>query len=570
MLIELRIENFAIIERLSVALEPGLNVLTGETGAGKSIIVGALSLLLGERASSEAVRSGATRAVVEGVFDIRGRSALEALLHEHGLEAEDGLLILRREVAAEGRNRAWVNGAATTAGLVGELGGRLVDLHGQHEHQALLRVDAQREILDAFAGHTAHVQQLRAAYDRLAACRRSLDGHDARRREVEQRAGFLRFQLDEIEGAAVDPGEEGRIEEESRRLEHAEDLARLSGSLYQTLYDGDAAVVSLLGSLRRELDQLIRIDPSQESARELLDSAYYSVEELGRRMGDYASRVEHDPARLDGLQKRQDQLFRLKSKYGPSLDDVIATARRAREELESLDAAVFERKTLERDAEEASTELAGLAAELSAARRAAARTLTDDVMRILPQLGLEGARFQVDIEPLAETGPAGAERVEFLVAANRGFEPRPLNRVASGGELSRIMLALKTILARVDAVPTLVFDEIDAGIGGRVAVQVGAQLGEVARHHQVFAITHLPQIASRADHHLLVVKVERGRTTTTDLEDLRGNDRVRELARMLGGDPESAASLDHARELLAARGVGEHSAESGNLPGTGR
>jgi DNA repair protein RecN (Recombination protein N) len=553
MLIELRIENFAVIERLSVSLEPGLNVLTGETGAGKSIIVGALSLLLGERASSESVRTGASRAVVEGVFDVARRPEILALLDEHGLAQEDGLLILRREVAAEGRNRAWVNGSASTAGLVGELGGRLVDLHGQHEHQALLRVDAQRAILDAYAGQAEMVAELRSAYGALRQARRDLDQLEDRRREIEQRADFLRFQLGEIEEAAVDPDEEARLAEERRRLEHAEDLARLAQALHHGLYEGEAAVAGILGAMRRELDQLIRIDPSQESARELLDTAYFSVEELGQRMGDYAGRIEHDPARLDAIQARQDLLFRLKTKYGPSLDDVLATGQRARQELDALETAVFERKALEKAVGLAQATFDDIAAGVTAGRAAAAAALAAEVMKVLPALGLDGARFQVASQPVDLPGPDGAERIEFLVAVNRGFEPRSLSRVASGGELSRVMLALKTILARVDAVPTLVFDEIDAGIGGRIAVQVGAQLREVARHHQVFAITHLPQIASRAHHHLLVLKAETAGSTTAALQDLRGDDRVRELARMLGGDPESQTSLDHARELLAPR-----------------
>ena len=552
MLIELRIENFAVIEALSVRLDRGLNVLTGETGAGKSIIVGALSLLLGERASAEAVRAGAERAVVEGVFDIAGREDILALLHAQGIEAEDGLLILRREVAAEGRNRAWVNGSSSTAGLVGALGSRLVDLHGQHEHQALLRVEAQRDILDAYAGHTETVTALAAAHGTLRAARADLEGLEARRREVEQRADFLRFQLQEIEAAGIEAGEEAKLEEESRRLEHAEDLATLSNRLHQALYESERSLSASLGELRRELDALIRIDPSQEPAREMLEAAYYNVEELGRRMGDYASRIEHDPARLDVIQRRQDLLYRLKNKYGPELEDVLETARRARAELDLLEVSGFERKALEKREAEARSEVDRLAARVTSKRRSAAERLAGEVMRVLPELGLKGARFTVALEALPEPGPAGAERVEFLVAVNVGFEPKPLARVASGGELSRVMLALKTILARVDHVATLVFDEIDAGIGGRVAVQVGGKLREVAGHHQVFAITHLPQIASRADHHLLVQKSDAAAVTTTSLDELEGEDRVRELARMLGGDPESDTSLDHARELLAA------------------
>ena len=552
MLIELRIENFAVIERLAVRLEPGLNVLTGETGAGKSIIVGALGLLLGERASSDAVRAGASRAVVEGVFDVEGRADIVALLDAQGISAEDGILILRREVAAEGRNRAWVNGSPSTAGLVGDLGGRLVDLHGQHEHQALLRVDAQREILDAYAGQLPLVGRMRMAFEALAEARRELETLESRRREVEQRADFLRFQAEEIEKAELSADEEQGLEEESRRLEHSEDLARLSEALHQALYEGETAVSEVLGALRKELAELIRIDPSQEPARELLETAYYNVEELGRRMGDYAAGVEHDPARLDAIQRRRDLLYRLKNKYGPELDDVIRTGREARRELELLEGSSFERNALEKKVAGARAELDRLAAEVSEGRRTAAGKLAAAVGDVLPQLGLEGGRFEVRLESLDEPGSNGAERIEFLVAVNKGFEPKPLARVASGGELSRVMLALKTILARLDHVPTLVFDEIDAGIGGRIAVQVGVKLAEVARSHQVFAITHLPQIASRADHHLLVTKGEADGMTRTALEELEADDRVRELARMLGGDPESETSLDHARELLKA------------------
>ncbi|MDX1673813.1 MAG: AAA family ATPase, partial [Longimicrobiales bacterium] len=380
MLIELRIENFAVIERLAVRLEPGLNVLTGETGAGKSIIVGALSLLLGERASSDAVRAGAERAVVEGVFDIEDRAEIGEILREQGLDTEDGLLILRREVALEGRNRAWVNGAASTAGLVGRLGSRLADLHGQHEHQALLRNADQRDILDAFAGQTALVEEMRTAHEALAGIRREREALESRRREIEQRADFLRFQLNEIEEVAPEPGEGAELEAESRRLEHAEELARLSEGLNQALYESETAVAEVLGALRRDLNELIRIDPSQEDARELLETAYYNVEELGRRMATYASNVEHDPARLDAIQRRQDRLYRLKNKYGPELDDVLETARVAREELEALETASFERQALETREAEAAARVRELADRLTAGREQAGEELAGRVM----------------------------------------------------------------------------------------------------------------------------------------------------------------------------------------------
>ena len=550
MLIELRIQNYAVIDRLAVRLEPGLNVLTGETGAGKSIIVGALSLLMGERASAEYVRTGADRAIVEGVFDVAGRDDVLALLESQGLEAEDGLLILRREVAAEGRNRAWVNGSAVTASLLGELGGRLIDLHGQHEHQTLLRADEQRAILDAYAGATELAKELREAHARLVKARQALEDFDRRRREIEQRADFLRFQVEEIEKANLKPGEEEQLEEEGNRLEHAEDLARLSGRLHEALYAAEDSVTSTLGELRRVLEQLVRIDPSQQDAVELLEAAYYNVEELGRRMGEYAAQIEHDPVRLDEIRRRQDLIFRLKTKYGPTLADVIETGRRAREELDLIDSGGLERRELEKAEAAAREEVESLAARLSAVRREAATRLAAEVGAILPELGFSDGRFAVALNPLPEISADGAESIEFRVSLNVGFEPRPLARVASGGELSRIMLALKTILARLDRVPSLVFDEIDTGIGGRIGHKIGEKLRQVAEHHQVFVITHLAQIACRADHHLRVEKTERDGMTATSVTVLEGEERVRELARMLGGDPESEKSLDHARELL--------------------
>lgn len=555
MLTELRIRNFALIDHLSVRLGPGLNVLTGETGAGKSIIVGALSLLLGERASSDVVRSGEDRASVEGVFEVDGRDDLARLLDERGIDAGDGVLVLKREVAAEGRSRAWVNGSPATAGLLGEIGRMLVDLHGQHEHQTLLRRDEQRAILDAYAGSAALVAEVRATHARTVDLRREVADLERRRREALQRADFLRFQADEIEKAALRTGEEETLEEEARRLSHSEELTSLSAQLYDALTGSDRSIVGSLGGLGRTLDHLVRIDPAQESSRELYDTAYYALQELGDRMERYAQTVEHDPARLDEIRRRQDLVFRLRTKYGGTVEEVAEIGRQAREELDLIDGADFELGALQKRMDAAAAELSRLAADLTQRRTDAAARLADEVNAVLPDLGMTGGRFEVARLPLAEPSAFGAEEIEFRVSLNRGFDPKPLSFVASGGEMSRIMLALKTILARLDAVPTLVFDEVDAGVGGRVALQVGEKMREVAGSHQVFAITHLPQIASRATVHLLVSKQDRadGRTAT-EVTALGDDQRVREIARMLGGDPESAVSLEHARELLE-RGV---------------
>lgn len=553
MLVELRIRDYAVVEDLTLALGPGLNALTGETGAGKSIIVGALSLLLGERASSSVVRAGAARATVEAVFDVTRHPGVEARLEELGFRPEDGHVILRREVAAEGRNRAWVNGSPATAGVVGELGTALVDLHGQHEHQTLLRPAEQREILDAFASAGEAAARVRAVHERVRALTADLDAREAHLREVESRADFLRFQVGEIDEARLEAGEDEALEAEARRHEHSEELVQGASGLHDLLYAGEEALADRLAEARAALQRLARFDPSLDEVARLLEEAYHAVSDAGRRMGDYATGVDHDPRRLEHVRARLDRIFRLKRKYGPELADVLATGDRVRAELKELEDADHDLGEVRRALDEARQELEEEAAELGARRRGAAADLASAVAAVLPQLGLPGAAFEVRVRTLDEIGPHGGEAVEFMVAPNKGFDAMPLSRIASGGELSRVMLALKAILAGVDKVPVLVFDEIDAGIGGVVATAVAQKLVEVASRHQVFVVTHLPQLASRAHAHLLVEKDQEGAATATRVRVLEGDDRVEEVARMLGGDPDSPTSRKHARELLAAR-----------------
>jgi len=550
MLTELRIRNYAVIDDIHVELGPGLNVLSGETGAGKSIIVGALSLLLGERAAADVIRAGEDRAIVEGVFELPDDPALRERCDELGIDLSDDCLILRRELQREGRNRAWVNGSPATASLIGEFGGALVDLHGQHEHQALLRPAPQRRIVDEFAGAGPLAAHVRSAWEALRSSRLELDA--VLRCVAEARAGadLLLRKAKEIESAELVRDEEDSLASEIRRLEHSEELLDLSGELHEVVYGGDGAVVDRLGGLRRALDSLLRIDPAAVEIEQLFESGRATLDELGRRLRDYRFRVEHDPARLASLRQRQDLLYRLRRKYGGTLDDVMAEGRLARAELSSIETSEDEIKRLEAEARDRRKDLTDLSAELGTARRLAAERLQQDVTGQLPDLGMPGGRFRVELDPLEEPGPDGGETIRFLVSLNPGFEPGPLSRVASGGELSRVMLALKSVLASVDEVPSLVFDEIDAGIGGRIAHHVAGRLGRVADSHQVFAITHLAQIAARADTHLRVEKTEAGGRAATRLVRLEDEDRVEEIARMLGGDPESDASLIHARELV--------------------
>ena len=564
MLTELRIRNFAIIEALTLPLARGFNVLTGETGAGKSIIVGALSLLLGERGSADLIRTGADKATVEGVFDVDQRPELTALLDERGIEVDEQRVVLKREVQSGGRTRAWVNGTTVTAGVLAEIGRLLVNLHGQHEAQTLLDGESQRRILDAFGGATEQAQRVREAHGALAELRHEISTLEGRRAEAERRADWLRHVVKEIEEAKLQEGEDVRLEDEARRLEHAEELRSLAAGM-TTLLEGDEdAVLHKLGAVQRALASIQRIDPSLERLQKLYDDGFYALEELARELEDYHGTVDLDPERLDEVTRRRDVIYRLTKKYGPGLADVIETGRRSRAELDLVDSGGFDLEQLQRRAGELRTRLADEAAKLSALRQAAAARLGAAVDEVLPELGMPDGHLAVALPPCREIESTGAEAVEFRVALNVGHDARPLARVASGGELSRVMLALKTILARLDKVPTLVFDEVDAGIGGRVGLQVGETMRRVAAHHQVFAISHLPQIAARGHHHIVVAKAARGGVTTSDVSVVSGEERVTEVARLLGGDPESEVSRAHARELL------EHAAGGAELAVAGK
>jgi DNA repair protein RecN (Recombination protein N) len=552
-LTELRIRNFAIIESVTLPLAPGFNVLTGETGAGKSIIVGALGLLVGDRAATDLVRTGADRATVEGVFDIGDAPELAAALDERGIEADGGTLVLKREVAAAGaRARAWINGSPVTTGVLAEIGRLLVNVHGQHEAQALLDGESQRAILDLFGECAGEAARVSAAHHELADARMAVAALRSRRDEAQRRADYLQHVAKEIAEAKLIDGEDAKLDDESRRLTHGEELRGHAGEMSEALDGGDDAVVRRVGQLQRALSTLQKIDPSAERLQSLYDAAYYALEELARETDAYLASVENDPARLEVVERRRDLIFRLVKKYGGSIAAAVETGRAARAELDLLDTAALDLRGLDARVTAAESALAGAAAKLSAKRSRAATKLAKAVEALLPELGMPDGRFMVTLVPRAEIAAAGAEEVEYRVALNVGHDARALSRVASGGELARVMLALKTILARIDRVPTLIFDEVDAGIGGKVGLMVGDSMRRVAGHHQVFAITHLPQIAARAHHHIVVSKGAKGGVTTADISVVGEESRVNEIARMLGGDAESRVSREHAAELLAS------------------
>ncbi len=550
MLVELRIRNVAVIDAVTLPLAAGLNVLTGETGAGKSLIVGSLGLLLGERAAADRVRAGAEKATVEGVFDASRLLNVRALLDERGIDTDDDLLVLKREINANGRSRAWINGSPVTAAVLADVGVQLVSVHGQHDSRQLIDADHQRELLDAFVSAQPVRARVADAYARLSALRSRERELDRRRQEAERRADYLRFVVREIENAALVSGEEGALESDVRRLAHAVELQSLAAQAAEAISGDHDAALSRLAIVRRLLLGLARIDPATERWHAAFDGAVYALDELSRELQEYAEGVESDPARLTRLEARRDLLHALTRKYGPTFEDVQATGRTAREELDLVEGGSLDLKAIAASRATVEGELAELASELTRLRQSGAQRLATAVASLLPELGMPDGSFRVTITPLDDIGEAGAEQVLFVASLNAGSEPRPLGRIASGGELARVMLALSTVLARLQQVPTLVFDEVDAGVGGAVAWQVGALMRRVAGHHQVLAISHLAQIAARAHHHVVVHKSAVGTVTAADTAVVEDDARVVEIARMLGGDADREVSRAHARELL--------------------
>ena len=547
MIVELRVRDLATIADVALQFGEGLNVLTGETGAGKSMLIDALALLLGERAESALVRPGASRCLVEGAFD--ADAAFRKRLDLLGLDAEEERVVIRREVSAEGRSRAWVNGSPTTLAILADLGAALVDLHGQHETQSLLRPDAQRDILDAFAGAQGARAAVEAAWREVQALRDQEGALAAQRDEVQRRADYLRHVVTEIRDAKLKPGEDEKLEAEARRLSHAGTLGEQARRLADALDGEEAGALTSLGHADRALGHLERHDPDTAKWRELLDGAFANLTELARLAGDYADGIAEDPARLATIEARRDLLFKLVQKHGGTLAAVIATGESSAKELDLLDTADTDLRALAARREAAEGSLRQLAATLTAKRTEAAGRLGRAVGKLLPELGLPAGKFEARIEPLPAPQSHGAEQVTFTVQLNQGLEPRPLAKSASGGELSRLMLALKVVLAGHDDVPTLIFDEVDAGIGGEVGTQVGEALAQVAMKRQVLVVTHLPQIAACADRHLVVSKAAKGGIATSDVQPIHGEDRVTELARMLG-DADAATARKHAEVLL--------------------
>lgn len=559
MLNYLRIRNLALIEDLELEPGPGLVAVTGETGAGKSIILDGLALVTGERASTEMVRAGSDEAVIEGIFRAED-PGVDALLEEAGL-AGPGEILVRRVVGSTG-SRAYVNDEMVTVGLLHDVGERLVDIAGQHESQVLLRPRAQLQLLDAFGGHDDLLREVREAYGRAVEIDERLRELQQADRELAQRVDWLRFQVQEIRGADLSEQEEEELQAERRRLRHAEELASSAREAMALLYEEEESTVALLGKARRLLRRIADLDPDSGLGPDPLEEASILVEELSRSLQEYADEVSADPRRLDVVEERLAVIDELRRKYGDSVAEILETAEAAERELRSLENREEEIEELSRRLVELGEAYDAAAAELTRAREGAATRLADEITSELQELGMDKACFDVQLRPGKGEGPAslppgagsrGYEGVEFLLAANPGEPARPLAKVASGGELSRVLLALKLAVAGRPGAQTLVFDEVDAGVGGgRVAEKLAERLADLARSFQVLVVTHLPQIAGRAEAHFQVRKAEEGGRTRVSLRPLNAAARVEELARMLGGVEVTESLREHARSLLGA------------------
>ena len=554
MLRELRLKNFAVVESVDVAFAAGLNVLTGETGAGKSILIDAIVLVRGGRAQSDVIRAEAETATVEAVFAVDGVAAARAVLDEAGLAADDnGEVVVRRELARSGRHRAFVNDSPVTVALLERLGDVLLEVHGQHEHQRLLEPARQLELLDRFADAEEAVAGVGALHAKYRAAREEAERTRTADRDRAQREDLLRFQVSELDAARLRPGEEEELRGEARRLQHAERFLTGLAEAAALLDDAPQSATERLARSLKILHDLGRLDAEFAAPGEALEAARVQIEDaLGaiRRLRDG---VGAEPGRLDAVHERLDALTRLERKYGDSEAAMLEFRAEAARELERLERHEELMAAQERVLGELAGELGAAAAALSERRRAAAAKLAGHVQTALRALGMERAEFEVALERLPEPGPRGSDRAELRLSTNPGEEVKPLARVASGGELSRTMLALKSVLARADRMPILIFDEIDAGIGGRVASVVAQTLAAAADGRQVLCVTHLAPIAAVADQHLHVTKSVRAGRTRVAVAPLAADERVEEIARMLGGPATTTAARQHARDLLGAR-----------------
>ncbi len=571
MLKTLSIKNYALIDELDIEFGSGLNIITGETGAGKSIIIDALNLILGERATQDEVRSGADKTIVEGVFTISGNKKVQRLLEAAEIESEEEIIV-RREVSAKGQSRAFVNDTPVPVAQLKDLGDYLVDLHGQHEHQSLLRPETHIDLLDDFGGLENLIKNFKGAYDSLNSELGEMKELVSRREALKEKRELYAFQIKEIDAVNPQPDEIDRLESELKILENSEKLYEVTMKLYELLYDSESSIHDQLVMVRNQLEDLSDIDKTFEPLKADSETAKAIVDEITRSVQSYSSKIDFNPERLEEIRERLGVLSMFRKKYGGSLEAAIEYRERIGKEFqlaENFDEAIGR---LEGNVEQQRQKLSEIAERLSSKRREVAERIMRSIVGVLAEIGIENAKFEIvirnkvydghgaDIKPLVklgrdfyETNEKGFDFVEFFISTNVGEEPRPLARVASGGEISRIMLALKTILAKSDRLPLLVFDEIDTGISGRIGSKVGKSLKSLSKFHQIIAITHLPQIAGMADVHFKVEKGVKGKRAVTSVSRLSEDERVLEVARLLSGEDVTQAGISGAKELIGIK-----------------
>ncbi|GMT46563.1 MAG: DNA repair protein RecN [bacterium] len=543
MLRELRIKNFAIVDKLGLSFEEGLNVITGETGAGKSLVVDAVELVLGGRASSESVRTGADEAWIEAFFEIKNSLLLDSI----GIACDEGVIV-KRVVSRTGRSRAYINDSLVTIQTLSAFGKDLVDLHGQHEHQSLLSPAVQRGLVDSFGRLDGPVKEVGKLHDSYRTMLSTITDIKEKARERAQRIDLLRYQIAEIDAAGLQGGEDVGLREEKAILSNLTHLRYLGESAFSVLKDEDGSVLEKLGMLLGNIEELSQIDASAAEVLKVLRDADSLLQDAASSLREIKERYDCEPQRLEDVESRLALIEDLQRKYGETVDSILDYREKAAAELEDLEGLEERGAEIEDELEKIHSALMEEAGSLSRERKKTARRIEGMLKKVLSELAFSHPDFRIEVAEIPITA-TGIDRVDFLFSANPGQPPRPLSKVASGGELSRLMLALKSVFADVDRVPVLVFDEVDAGVGGQTAESVGERLRRLSERHQVICITHLPQIASRADFHLLVIKEEEGEGVAVTVRGLDRDERVREIARMLSGSV-SGPSLRHAEELL--------------------
>lgn len=554
MLATLRVQNYALIDTVEIDFQPGFNVLTGETGAGKSILIGALNLVLGARSTGDVLRAGADKAQIDAIFLIeKPGKRLKALLEALELTLDGQELHLARTISKDGRSKGYVNGAMVPISALSDIGDELVDVHGQHEHQSLLKSDRQLELLDAFGGTEEAAAAMRGQVEAYRELERRIEGLESDDRDRTRQMEFLRFEVNEIDEAALEPGEDEALKARINLITNAETIYETASRAYARLYDQEEGpAIDQVAGAGHDLDELAEIDERFQPLATQLSEAQTALEAIATELRGYTEELEFDPEELNELNRRNSLLGALKRKYGKTVEDILAYRDKASAELDGYENRDEQLASLKREAAVALAQIAEDGKKLTAARQKAAGKIEKEVTRALQDLGMKGARFEARLEAVP-LQLSGFDRAAFQLAANPGEAMKPLKQVASGGEISRIMLAIKTVLAKADTIPSLIFDEVDAGIGGDVARMVARKLRAIAASHQVLSITHLAQIAAVGDAHFTVAKGNANGRTKTSVSPIAGEPREREIARLLDGSV-SKVSLEHARELLSETG----------------